>query len=167
MDESKMLLLDKDLSLPLLTGDKILTRHYVFVNRIAKFASFTTLFLKGQLHIITLWRREAKYCIRFTRFTLCKKEKCWLSAFSPVPTMFSKDFFLWVIKSRHCAVKGYLLINYYGLKCRVQHYFTYITVASAPIHAFPGYLFTSTSSTKVFPSHWLLSRLSVVSVVVR
>ena len=28
-----------------------------------------------------------------------RAKKCWLSIFSPILTMFSKDFFLWVIKS--------------------------------------------------------------------
>ena len=34
-----------------------------------------------------------------------KGEKCWLPAFSPFPIMFSKVFFLRVIKSRDCVVK--------------------------------------------------------------
>ena len=34
-----------------------------------------------------------------------KRRKCWLPAFSPFPTMFSKDFFLRVVKSRDCVVK--------------------------------------------------------------
>ena len=35
-----------------------------------------------------------------------KGQKCWLPAFSPFPAMFSKDIFLWVIKSWDCGVKG-------------------------------------------------------------
>ena len=34
-----------------------------------------------------------------------KKRKCWLPAFSPLPTMFSKCFFLGVGKSRDCVAK--------------------------------------------------------------
>ena len=33
-----------------------------------------------------------------------KRRKCWLPAFSPFPTVFSKGFFLWGIKSRDCVV---------------------------------------------------------------
>ena len=36
-----------------------------------------------------------------------KRRKCWLSAFSPFPTMFSKGFFLRVVKSRDCVVKSF------------------------------------------------------------
>ena len=35
-----------------------------------------------------------------------KRRKCWFPAFSPLPTMFSKGLFLWVIKSRDCLVKS-------------------------------------------------------------
>ena len=35
-----------------------------------------------------------------------KRRKCWLPAFSPFPTMFSKGFFLGVVKSRDCVVKS-------------------------------------------------------------
>ena len=34
-----------------------------------------------------------------------KRRKCWLPAFSPFPKMFSKTFFLGVVKSRDCVVK--------------------------------------------------------------
>ena len=33
-----------------------------------------------------------------------KRRKCWLPAFSPFPTMFSKDFFFRVVKSQDCLV---------------------------------------------------------------
>ena len=36
-----------------------------------------------------------------------KKIKCWLPAFSPFPTVFSKTFFFRVVKSQDCVVKGY------------------------------------------------------------
>ena len=35
-----------------------------------------------------------------------EKEKCWLPAFSPFPTMFSKSFFLRVVESWDCLVKS-------------------------------------------------------------
>ena len=35
-----------------------------------------------------------------------KSRKCWLAAFSPFPTVFSKAFFCRVVKSRHCVVMG-------------------------------------------------------------
>ena len=38
-----------------------------------------------------------------------KRRKCWLPAFSPFPTMFSKDFFHWAVKSRDCVVKSKLI----------------------------------------------------------
>ena len=34
------------------------------------------------------------------------KEKCWLPAFSPFPTVSSKVFSLTVVKSRDCVVKS-------------------------------------------------------------
>ena len=36
-----------------------------------------------------------------------KRRKCWVPAFSPVSTMFSKGFFFKVVKSQDCVVKGY------------------------------------------------------------
>ena len=35
-----------------------------------------------------------------------KRRKCWLPAFFPFHTMFSKGFFLWVVKSWDCVVKS-------------------------------------------------------------
>ena len=35
-----------------------------------------------------------------------KWRKCWLPAFSPLPTMFSKGLFLRVLKIRDCVVKS-------------------------------------------------------------
>ena len=34
-----------------------------------------------------------------------KRRKCWSPAFSPFPTMFSKVFYLRVVKTRNCLVK--------------------------------------------------------------
>ena len=35
-----------------------------------------------------------------------KRRKCWLPAFSPIPTMFSKSFLPKIVKSRDCVVKS-------------------------------------------------------------
>ena len=35
-----------------------------------------------------------------------KRRKCWLPAFSPFPTMFSKGFFFKVVRSWDCVVKS-------------------------------------------------------------
>ena len=43
------------------------------------------------------YEKNRKHCV--------KRRKCWLPAFSPFPTMFSKSPFLKVIKSRDCEVK--------------------------------------------------------------
>ena len=34
--------------------------------------------------------------------------KCWLPVFSPFPTLFSKGFFLTVVKSQQSVVKNYM-----------------------------------------------------------
>ena len=40
-----------------------------------------------------------------------KRWKCWLSAFSPFPTMFSKAFSVRVVESRDCVVQGWIVLN--------------------------------------------------------
>ena len=40
-----------------------------------------------------------------------KWRKCWLPAFSPFPTMFSKSLFLRVVNSRDCVVKGKVILK--------------------------------------------------------
>ena len=35
-----------------------------------------------------------------------KRRKCWLPGSSPFPAMFSKDFYLQVVKTKGCLVKG-------------------------------------------------------------
>ena len=42
---------------------------------------------------------------------MLEKEKFWLTAFHPFPTMFSKGIFPRVIKSWDCLVKGYSLMR--------------------------------------------------------
>ena len=46
-----------------------------------------------------------KYVLGKVKKHCGKRRKCWLPAFSPFPTMLSKDFFLKVIKSRNCVVR--------------------------------------------------------------
>ena len=56
-------------------------------------------------------RRQNKFdskvelCFRKSRKHCGKRRKCWLPAFSPFPTMFSKALVPRVIKSRDCVVK--------------------------------------------------------------
>ena len=45
-------------------------------------------------------------CFRKSRKHCWKMRKCWLPAFSHLPTMFSKSFFLGVIRSLDCVVKS-------------------------------------------------------------
>ena len=40
-----------------------------------------------------------------------KKRKCWLPAFSPFPTMFSRDLFFGVVKTRDYMAKGLKLFK--------------------------------------------------------
>ena len=47
---------------------------------------------------ICFGKGSRKHCV--------KRRKCWLPAFPPFPTMFSKGFFPRVVKSRHCVVKS-------------------------------------------------------------
>ena len=42
-----------------------------------------------------------------------KRRKCWLAAFSPFPSMFSKDFLLRVVKTKDYVVKGLLCTTQY------------------------------------------------------
>ena len=43
---------------------------------------------------------------RVIRKHCAKRRKCWLPAFSPFPTLFSKAFFERVVKTWDCVVKG-------------------------------------------------------------
>ena len=45
--------------------------------------------------IIICFEKGRKHC--------GKRRKCWSPAFSPFPTMFSKDFYYKVVKSRDCV----------------------------------------------------------------
>ena len=48
---------------------------------------------------------KADICFGKSRKHCGKRGKCWLPAFSPFPTMFSKGYFLRVVKSRDCLVE--------------------------------------------------------------
>ena len=55
-----------------------------------------------------------------------------------------------------------MMINcVYGVSRRFQRYFSYIAAASAPIHAFLQF-FLPVLRTIFFPSHWLLSQITIV-----
>ena len=66
-----------------------------------------------------------------------KRRKCWLPAFSPFPTMFSKGFFLGVDKSQDCVVKGKYLEITWGEKKKenLRHGTLGIAVTSKSIRA--------------------------------
>ena len=49
---------------------------------------------------------EQKFFLGWVKKHCGKRRKCWLSAFSPFPTMFSKGFFPRVVKSRDCVVNS-------------------------------------------------------------
>ena len=49
---------------------------------------------------------EVEICIEKGRKQCGKRRKCWLPAFSPFPTMFSKGFFLRAVKCCDCVVKS-------------------------------------------------------------
>ena len=49
---------------------------------------------------------KKNFCFGKGRKHCGKRRKCWLPAFSPFPTMFSKAFFLRVVKSQDGVVKG-------------------------------------------------------------
>ena len=53
--------------------------------------------------------RKKEICFGKGRKYCGKRRKCWSPPFSPFPTMFSKDFFFKVVKSRDCVVKSYHL----------------------------------------------------------
>ena len=49
---------------------------------------------------------KLKFGLRRVENIVGKVEKCWLPAFSPFPTMFSKDLCFRVVKSQDCVVKS-------------------------------------------------------------
>ena len=51
------------------------------------------------------WKLKAEILFGLGKKHCGKRRKCWLPAFSPFPTMFSKGFFFRVIRSWDCVVK--------------------------------------------------------------
>ena len=49
---------------------------------------------------------KQKFVLERVENIVGKRRKCWLPAFSPFPTIFSKDFLPRSVKSPHCVVKG-------------------------------------------------------------
>ena len=49
--------------------------------------------------------KKKEICFEKRRKHCGKRRKCWLPAFSPFPTMFSKGFLLRVVYSRECVIK--------------------------------------------------------------
>ena len=60
-------------------------------------------------------RQQSKYyskhfiCLLSVGNKFGKRRKCWLPAFSPISTIFSKGFFLMGFNSCHCVIKHQLL----------------------------------------------------------
>ena len=50
--------------------------------------------------------RKLKFGMGKGRKHFGKRRKCWLTAFSPFPTKFSKGYFLRVVKSQDCVAKS-------------------------------------------------------------
>ena len=63
------------------------------------------------VQIESICRRQDKYGVKteipfgMVSKRCGKRRKCWLPAFSPFPTTFSKGFLVRVVKSRVCVVK--------------------------------------------------------------
>ena len=58
-------------------------------------------FADGKINV-----KRIEICFRKGRKHCGKRRKCWLPAFSPYPTFFSKGFFHRAFKSRRSVVKG-------------------------------------------------------------
>ena len=57
------------------------------------------------LNVPKQMRVKIQICVGKDRKLCGKTRKCWLPAFSPFPTMFSKGFFLKVVKMGDCVLK--------------------------------------------------------------
>ena len=62
-----------------------------------------------------------------------KRRNCSFWAISPFPTVFSKDLHCRHVKARVCL--GRVNIHVHGVQYGFQHYYSYVAMASAPIHA--------------------------------
>ena len=81
---------------------------------LTKFGDDWLIFVDASVLISKLWtdgQRRTMSDHNSSLSTPCsgelKRRKCWLPAFSPFPTMFSKGFYTRVVKSGGCAVKSY------------------------------------------------------------
>ena len=58
-------------------------------------------------------KRKIENCLKKGRKHSGKRRKCWLPAFSPFPTMFSKCFFPKVVKSRDmCQMPKFIFLRH-------------------------------------------------------
>ena len=58
---------------------------------------------------------KLKFCLGKLENIVGKKRKCWQTAFSSFPEMFSKGFFFKIIKSSDCVVQ-YLLTHSHTMR---------------------------------------------------
>ena len=65
---------------------------------VTKVVAFTNEIIKVAKMTISSFGRLENHC--------GKRRKCWLPAFSPIPTVFSKAFLFRIVKSRDCAVQS-------------------------------------------------------------
>ena len=66
------------------------------------------IFSASKCGIVWQWVRQSKISFEKGRKHCGKRRKCWLPAFSPFPTMFSKVVSFRVVKSQDCVVRGIL-----------------------------------------------------------
>ena len=80
-----------------------------------------------------------------------KRRKCWLPAFSPFPSMFSKGLLLRVVKSPNCAVKGYTWTGLYFFGTRlIKYQVTNKTITRNKIMVMSTYVSNSSGSLLTF-----------------
>ena len=53
-----------------------------------------------------LLEKKKKIVSNWVENIVVKEEKCWLPAFSLLPTIFLQAFCVWIVKSWHCMVNG-------------------------------------------------------------
>ena len=75
--------------------------HYFFTKQ-----NFSTVQIESTSRQQNKCDLKIKVCLGMSRKHCGKRRKCWLPAFSPFPTMFSKGDFLRVMKSWDCVAKS-------------------------------------------------------------
>ena len=55
--------------------------------------------------------QNPKFVLRSVENIVGRRKKCWLTAFSPLPTIFSKAFLSRGVHSRDCVVKNSATVN--------------------------------------------------------